>query len=80
MARILIGEDNEPVALAFMHYFRQAGHTPLLAPTGHGALRRARADPHVIVLDLGLPDLPPEEVLDRPRLQPYTQLTHQSCR
>ncbi len=80
MARILIVEDDEPVALAFMHYFRQAGHTPLPAPTGHGALHAARAYPDVIMLDLGLPDLPGEEVLDRPRLQPYTLLTHQSCR
>jgi DNA-binding response OmpR family regulator len=54
------------------YYFRRAGHTPLPAPTGHGALLAARAHPDVILLDLGLPDIPGDEVLRRLKRDPYT--------
>ena len=72
MARILIVDDDESLAAVLAHYFRRAGHTPLPAPTGHAALLAARAHPDVILLDLGLPDIPGDEVLRRLKRDPYT--------
>jgi DNA-binding response OmpR family regulator len=70
MARILIGDDDASLAVA--HAVRTAGHTRLPAPTGHGAVLAARAHPDVILLDLGLPDLPGDEVLRRLKRDPAT--------
>jgi DNA-binding response OmpR family regulator len=63
MARILIVEDMDTVARLLAHYLREAGHVPMVAPDGHGALRAARAHPDLILLDLGLPDISGDEVL-----------------
>jgi DNA-binding response OmpR family regulator len=65
MARILIVDDDASLASVLAHCFRKAGHTPLSAPTGHAALRAARAHPDLILLDLGLPDISGDEVLRR---------------
>jgi CheY-like chemotaxis protein len=72
MARILIVDDDETLTLVLTHYFRKAGHTPLPAPTGHGALLAARAHPDVILLDLRLPDMSGAEVLRRLKRDPTT--------
>jgi len=72
MARILIVDDDASLAAVVAQYFWRAGHTPLPAPTGHAALCAARAHPDVILLDLGLPDIPGDEVLRRLKRDPYT--------
>jgi DNA-binding response OmpR family regulator len=72
MARILIVEDEESFARILAHALRTAGHTPLPAPTGHAALLAARAHPDLILLDLGLPDIPGAEVLRRLKQEPTT--------
>ncbi len=72
MARVLIVEDEESFARILTHALRAAGHTPLPAPTGHAALLAARAHPDLILLDLGLPDIPGDEVLRRLKREPET--------
>jgi len=72
MARILIVDDDASLASVLAHYFRNAGHTPLPAPTGHAALLAARAHPDLIFLDLGLPDISGDEVLRRLKRDPNT--------
>jgi DNA-binding response OmpR family regulator len=72
MARILIVDDDAPLAAVLVYWFRKAGHTPLPAPTGHAALLAARAHPDVILLDLGLPDISGDEVLRRLKRDPQT--------
>lgn len=72
MARILIVDDDAPLAAVLVYWFRKAGHTPLPAPTGHAALLAARAHPDVILLDLGLPDIAGDEVLRRLKRDPAT--------
>lgn len=72
MARVLIVEDDESFARILTYALRAAGHTPLPAPTGHAALLAARAHPDLILLDLGLPDIPGAEVLRRLKREPGT--------
>jgi len=65
MARILIVEDEEALALVLTHSLSKAGHAAIVAPDGETALREAGTRPDLILLDLGLPDLPGDEVLRR---------------
>lgn len=72
MAAILIVEDDGLVAGHLARILRQAGHTPILAPDARSALQEARDRPDAILLDLGLPDLPGEELLWRLQSTPET--------
>jgi DNA-binding response OmpR family regulator len=63
MARILVVEDDDPLARVLAYQLRRAGHVPIAAPDGETALREARAHPDLILLDLGLPDISGYEVL-----------------
>lgn len=72
MATILIVDDEESVARTVAHLLRKIGHTPIVAGNGAAALQAAWAHPDLILLDLGLPDLPGEEVLRRLKAQPET--------
>lgn len=72
MAAILIIEDDGLIAGQMARTLRQAGHTPILAPDAHSALQEAAELPDIILLDLGLPDLPGEEVLQHLKSQPQT--------
>ena len=72
MATILVVDDEESLAWVVTHVLRKAGHTPIVASTGEAALRDARERPDLILLDLGLPDLPGEEVLRCLKAQPET--------
>lgn len=72
MAAILIVEDDGLVAGHFARTLRQAGHTPILAHDARSALREALDRPDAILLDLGLPDLPGDELLRRLKSTPET--------
>ncbi len=70
MATILIVEDDGLVARDMARLLRGAGHTPILASDARSALVEAADRPDLVLLDLGLPDVPGEDLLrylkDRP--------------
>jgi DNA-binding response OmpR family regulator len=68
----LVVDDEESMAWVVTYWLRMAGHTPIVAATGAAALQAAGAHPDLILLDLGLPDLPGAEVLRRLKAQPET--------
>jgi len=72
MAQIVIVEDEAAVARVVARYLRQAGHEAVVAATGTAALQAAVAGTDLILLDLGLPDLPGAEVLRRLKRAPAT--------
>jgi len=72
MGQIVIVEDEAAVARVVAHYLRQAGHEPVVASTGAAALQAAATGPDLILLDLGLPDVPGAEVLRRLKQAPAT--------
>jgi DNA-binding response OmpR family regulator len=72
MATVVVVDDEESMAWVVTYWLRMAGHTPVVAATGAAALQAAAAQPDLILLDLGLPDLPGEEVLRRLKAQPET--------
>jgi DNA-binding response OmpR family regulator len=67
MAAILIVEDDPLIARQMARTLSEAGHTPTLANDGRTALQVAAERPDIVLLDLGLPDLPGEEVLQHLR-------------
>lgn len=72
MARILVVDDDDAVARIVTHHLRKAGHAPVVAPDGAAALRAAGARPDLVLLDLGLPDMPGAAVLRRLKHDPAT--------
>jgi DNA-binding response OmpR family regulator len=62
VARILLVEDDEGIALPLAGALRGAGHDVVHVRTGGEALDAAGADVDLVVLDLGLPDLDGVEV------------------
>ena len=66
--RILLVDDDPALVRSLQIGLRTAGHEVLLARDGRSALQAAREDePDLVVLDLGLPDLPGPEVIRRLR-------------
>jgi two-component system, OmpR family, KDP operon response regulator KdpE len=66
---ILLVDDDAALLSTLSLNLRARGHDVLTADTGEGALEVARGtDPDVVVLDLGLPDLPGTEVLRQLRV------------
>ena len=64
MGTILVVDDEAKIRQLVGAYLEREGHTVLLADAGLPALDLAqRLHPDLLVLDLGLPDLPGEEVL-----------------
>jgi CheY-like chemotaxis protein len=72
MATILIVEDDGLVARQMARILRGAGHTPILASDGRSALQEVADRPDMVLLDLGLPDLPGEELLRHLKKRPET--------
>ncbi len=72
MASVLIVEDDGLVARHMARALRDAGHTPVLAPDGRSALQELADRPDVVLLDLGLPDLPGERLLNYLKSRPET--------
>lgn len=75
MATVLIVEGDGLVARGMARTLRQAGHTPILAPDARSAQEEAADRPDIILLNLGLPDLPGEVLLHRLKTQPETAHT-----
>lgn len=68
--RVLVVDDYPGAAEISCTLLRLMGHEPLAATSGQDALDKARTfDPHVVVLDLGLPDLNGYEVARELRKQ-----------
>jgi len=64
MSRVLVVDDDRPLARALAINLRAHGYEVFVAHDGRTALTEvARAHPAVVVLDLGLPDLDGIEVL-----------------
>jgi len=64
MSRVLVVDDDRPLARALAINLRAHGYEVLVAHDGRAALTEvARTHPAVVVLDLGLPDLDGIEVL-----------------
>jgi DNA-binding response OmpR family regulator len=67
--RILLVEDDAPVAEFLAEAFQEAGHQTVIAHSGEEALRALRREsPEVVFLDLILPKMNGIQVLERIRL------------
>jgi CheY-like chemotaxis protein len=70
--RILVVDDNVDAAETLALYLDRIGHTTRLAHDGEQALRAAEElRPHVVLLDLGLPQLDGYEVALGIRAEPW---------
>jgi two-component system, cell cycle response regulator DivK len=70
---ILLVEDNETIRNAFALLLEESGYSVEQATSGGEALERAAAaDPDVILMDLGLPDMNGLEVTRRLKGDPRT--------
>jgi DNA-binding response OmpR family regulator len=64
MASVLLIEDDQRIRQSLAASLAEMGHELFSTPTGMSGVRAAvESAPDVVVLDLGLPDLPGEEVL-----------------
>ncbi len=64
MARVLVVDDDPGIRALLRRALESQGHEVAVAPTGMEGLRRALSDDFgLIILDLGLPDLPGLAVL-----------------
>jgi len=68
LPKVLIADDEVKFAEAVAEYLTLERYTVLLAFTGSQALELIfREQPDLLILDLKLPDVPTEEILDRLR-------------
>ncbi|HEX3622534.1 MAG TPA: response regulator transcription factor [Acidimicrobiales bacterium] len=68
MPRVLVVEDDEPIAEPLVRALRRDGHDAQWARTGAEALEAAQAGPFdLVLLDLGLPDIDGIDVCQRLR-------------
>ena len=71
--KILIVEDNASLLDILVQFVKRAGHQPLVADTGAAALAWAEATrPDLILIDLGLPDMTGESVMESLKADPRT--------
>lgn len=63
MARILVVEDDAETRLLIAHALKHAGHSAIAASSGRSGVDFARsAEPELLILDVGLPDVSGMEV------------------
>jgi DNA-binding response OmpR family regulator len=72
MATILIVEDDGLIACHAAGILRRAGHMPIIALNVRAALLEGATPPDLVLLELGLPDMPGEEFLRWLRARPET--------
>jgi DNA-binding response OmpR family regulator len=66
---VLVVEDSDAIRTAFTILLEESGYEVAAAPTGEDAVRlAAERAPDLVLLDLGLPDIPGVEVARRIRL------------
>jgi two-component system, cell cycle response regulator DivK len=71
--RVLLVEDNETIRNAFGILLEESGYEVVQAATGAAALESARGSPpDLVLLDLGLPDMPGLDVARRLSADPDT--------
>lgn len=75
---LLIIDDEQALAVLLKRYLERQGHSVEVCPTGGQALQEIENNParyQVILLDLGLPDIPGAELLpDVLRLAPESRV------
>jgi DNA-binding response OmpR family regulator len=72
--KILIVEDNASLLDILVQFVKRAGYQPLVADTGAAALAWISATrPDLILIDLGLPDIPGESVIESLKADPRTR-------
>src|SRR5450759_5882952 len=80
-ARVLVVDDEEPLARLVAEYLTRAGFDVGLAPDGLTAVQLARAtEPDVVVLDLGLPGLDGIEAVSYTHLRAHETRHDLVCR
>lgn len=68
MARIMIVDDEPVIIDTITMLIRRMGHSPISARKGEQAITTFRKErPHIMILDLGLPDISGLDVLKRIR-------------
>jgi CheY-like chemotaxis protein len=70
---VLVVEDSEAIRAAFTILLEESGYAVAAAATGAEAVRLAEdRGPDLVLLDLGLPDIPGLDVLRRIKANPAT--------
>jgi CheY-like chemotaxis protein len=68
---VLVVDDNKDAATVLGMFVQAGGHSVLVEHSARSALDRARTDqPHVCLLDIGLPDIDGNELARQLRAQP----------
>jgi DNA-binding response OmpR family regulator len=71
--KILIVEDNVSLLDILVQFVKRAGYQPLVADTGAAALGWVSTTrPDLILVDLGLPDMAGETVIEKLKADPRT--------
>ena len=74
--RILVVDDNENCAKVMMWTMEMLGHTAQMATDGQIAIELAKSfRPHVVLLDIGLPQMNGYEICQRMRNEPVLKDT-----
>ena len=68
---VLIVEDDEDIALTLKRMLERQGYVVTWVATGAAALETIRSVPHVVLLDLGLPDMDGLDVCRQARDEGY---------
>ena len=71
MTTVLIVEDDEDIALTLQRMLERQGYDVTWVDTGQRGLEAIRANPHVVLLDLGLPDMDGLDVCQQARDNGY---------
>ena len=72
--KILLVEDNASLLDILIQFVKRAGYQPLVADTGAAALGWVSATcPDLILIDLGLPDMAGESVIESLKADPRTR-------
>jgi two-component system phosphate regulon response regulator PhoB len=72
--KILIVEDNASLLDILIQFVKRAGYQPLVADTGAAALAWISVTrPDLILIDLGLPDMTGESVIESLKADPRTR-------